>query len=130
MTKAEKPYNPEIMIVNPNSALFFLGEPFRLSMLGEDTGEENDEDSIVNDLDYYLGNYEADWVGLGLNTVLEHYGWEHLSQVIWVRRNSAKTREAWVEEPGERNLSQVIYLPKETNDENACWIVKAMMRSK
>ncbi|PZN79363.1 MAG: hypothetical protein DM484_11325 [Candidatus Methylumidiphilus alinenensis] len=73
-------------------------------MLGEDTGEENDEDSVVNDLDYYLGSYEADWVGLGLNTVLEHYGWEHLSQVI--------------------------YLPKETNDENACWIVKAMMRSK
>ena len=81
-------------------------------------------------MEYYLGNYEANWGGQGSTTLLEHYGWEHLSQVIWARRNSAKIRDIWVEEPGERNLSRVIYLPKETNDENACWIVKAMMRSK
>ena len=117
-------------MMNLNSALFFLGEPFRLSILGENSGEENDEDSVINDLEYYLANYEADWAGLGLITVLEHCGWEHLSQVIWVRRNSAKIRDTWVEEPGERNLSRVIYLPKEANDENACWIIKAIMRPK
>ena len=56
----EKSYNPEMNIINPNSALFFLGEPFRLSILGDNSGEENDEDSVINDLEYYLGNYEAD----------------------------------------------------------------------
>ncbi len=110
------------------SALFFLGEPFRMTMLGENVGDENDEDSVINDLEYYLGNYEADWDGRGGVSVLERYGWEHLSQVIWARRNSAKIRETWVEEPGERNLSRIIYLPKETTNENACWIIKAMMK--
>ena len=110
------------------SALFFLGEPFRMTMLGENVGDENDEDSVINDLEYYLGNYEMDSDGQGELTVLERYGWEHLSQVIWARRNSAKIRETWVEEPGERNLSRIIYLPKETTNENACWIIKAMMK--
>jgi len=111
-------------------ALFFLGEPFRLSILGDNSGEENDEDSVINDLEYYLSNYEADWDGQGRATALEYYRWEHLSQVIWVRRNSAKIRDTWVEEAGERNISQIIYLPKETDDENSCWIVKAKMKSK
>ena len=92
------------MILNTESVLFFLGEQFRMSMLGDYDGEENDEDSVINDLEFYLGNYEADWAGQGPATILEQWGWEHLSQVIWVRRNSARAREAWVEEPGERNL--------------------------
>ena len=114
--------------MNPDSVLFFLGERFRLSIFGDNDGEENDEDSVINDLEYYLGNYDADWEGLGPATVLERWGWEHLRQVVWARRNSAKIREAWVEEPGERNLSRVICLPMETREENASWIVKAVMK--
>jgi hypothetical protein len=116
------------MTMNPDSILFFLGEKFRWSLLGENDGEENDEDSVINDLEYYLGNYEADWDGLGPATVLERWGWEHLRQVVWVRRNSAKARAAWVEEPGEKNLGRVVCLPKETTEETACWIVKAVMK--
>lgn len=114
--------------MNPDSVLFFLGEKFRRSLLGEDDGEENDEDSVINDLEYYLGNYEADWEGQGIATLLEHWGWEHLKQVVWARRNSAKARDAWVDQPGEKALSQVIFLPIETTEENACWIVKAVMK--
>ena len=114
--------------MNPDSVLFFLGEQFRWSLFGDNDGDENDEDSVINDLEYFLGNYEANWDGLGPATVLEHWGWEHLRQVVWVRRNSAKAREAWVEETGERGLSRLISLPKETGEENACWIVKAVMK--
>jgi hypothetical protein len=111
-----------------DSVLFFLGDSFRWSLLGDNDGEENDEDSVINDLEYYLGNYEADWDGQGPATVLEHGGWERLKQVVWVRRNSAKVREAWVEEPGERNHSLVVCLPKETDEQSACWLVKAVMK--
>ena len=116
--------------MNPDSVIFYLGDAFRWSLMGDNDGEENDEDSIINDLEYYLGNYEANWDGQGSATVLEHWGWEHLKQVIWARRNSAKIRDAWVEEPNEKNLSRVICLPKETDEENACWIVKAVMKAK
>jgi hypothetical protein len=115
--------------MNPDSVLFFLGETFRWSLLGDNDGEENDEDSVINDLEYYLGNYEADWDGQGVATVLEHWGWQHLRQVVWVRRNSAKIRDAWVDEPGERNLSRIICMPRDTTEENACWIVKAVMKA-
>jgi len=114
--------------MNPNSALFFLGEQFRISMLGDNDGEENDEDSLINDLEYYLGNYEADWAGLGPTSILEHCGWERLAQVIWIKRNSARARETWIEETGERNLSRIVCIPKETNEENAVWMVKATMK--
>lgn len=115
--------------MNPDAVLFFLGDTFRWSLLGDNDGEENDEDSVINDLEYYLGNYEADWDGQGgAHTVLEHWGWQHLKQVVWVRRNSAKAREAWVEAPGERSLGRVVCLPKETDEESACWIVKAVMQ--
>lgn len=115
--------------MNPDSVLFFLGENFRWSLLGDNDGEENDEDSVINDLEYYLGNYEADWDGSGPATVLESWDWEQLRQVVWVRRNSAKIREAWVEEPGERSISQVVCLPKETQEDSACWIIKAVMKA-
>jgi hypothetical protein len=115
--------------MNPDSVLFFLCDTFRWSLLGDHDGEENDEDSVINDLEYYLGNYETSWEGQAPATVLEHWGWEHLKQVVWVRRNSAKAREDWVEEPGERNLSRVICLPVETEEETACWIVKAIMKA-
>jgi hypothetical protein len=112
--------------MNPDSALFFLGENFRWSLVDED---ENDEDSVVNDLETYLDNYEADWDGgSAVCSPLEHFGWEHLKKVVWVRRNSAKVREKWVETPGEKALNRVIYLPKETQEETACWIVKAVMK--
>ena len=116
--------------MNPDSVIFYLGDAFRWSLMGDNDGEENDEDSIINDLEYYLGNYEANWDGQGPATVLEHWRWEHLKQVIWARRNSAKIRDAWVEEPNEKNLSRVICLPKETKEEEAYWIVKAMMKAK
>lgn len=117
--------------MNPDSVLIFLGEKFRWSLLGDNDGDENDEDSVINDLEYYLSNYEADWDGSGEAnaTVLEYWGWEHLKKVVWVRRNSAKTRDIWVDEPGEKNLSRVLYLPKDTVDETACWIVKAEMKA-
>jgi len=115
--------------MNPNSVIFFLGERFRWSLLGDDDGAENDEDSLINDLEYYLGNYEADWDGQGPATVLEHGGWERLKQVVWVRRNSAKIREALVEEPGERSLSKLVCLPADTQEESACWVVKAVMKA-
>ena len=115
--------------MNPNSVIFFLGERFRWSLMGDDDGAENDEDSVVNDLEYFLGNYEADWDGAGLATALEHGGWERIKQIVWVRRNSAKIREALVEEPGERSLSRLVCLPMETREESACWVVKALMKS-
>jgi len=115
--------------MNPDSVLFFLGDTFRWPLLGDNDGEENDEDSVINDLEYYLGNYEADWDGQGPATVLGRWGWEHLRQVVWVRCNSAKARGAWVDETGERSLSRVVFLPKETREETACWIVKAVMKA-
>ncbi|MFM8332586.1 MAG: hypothetical protein ACKN9T_12930 [Candidatus Methylumidiphilus sp.] len=114
--------------MNPDSVLFFLGENFRFSLLGDNDGEENDEDSVINDLEYYLGNYEADWDGTGRASVLEHYRWQHLKQVVWARRNSAKVREMWIEDTGERAISRMICLPKETSEETAVWIIKAVMK--
>ena len=116
--------------MNQDSVIFFLGERFRWSLMGDDDGAENDEDSVINDLEYYLGNYEADWGdGKGLANVLEHGGWERIRQIVWVRRNSAKVRNAMVDGPGERNLSKLIFLPKDTEEETACWMVKALMKS-
>ena len=115
--------------MHKESAIFFLGEPFRLALMGDDNGAENDEDSVVNDLEYYLGNYEANWDGAGPATALEHGGWERIRQIAWVRRNSAKLREALVEQTGERELSKLICLPIESSEESACWIVKALMKS-
>jgi len=114
--------------MNPDSVLFFLGEPFRWPLLGDNDGEENDEDSVINDLEFHLDNYEADWDGQGRATVLEYGRWEHLRKIVWVRRNSAKVREAWVEQPNERAASRVVCLPKETTEENAYWIIKAVMK--
>jgi len=115
--------------MNPDSVLFFLGENFRWSVMGEDSGEENDEDSVINDLEFFLANYEAMWDGQGpVKTALEYWNWEHLKQVVWVRRNSAKARDTWVDDTGERNLSRIVFLPKETQEETACWIVKAVMK--
>jgi hypothetical protein len=113
--------------MNQNSVIFFLGERFRWSLLGDDDGAENDEDSLINDLEYYLGNYEADWDGGGPATPLEHGGWERLRQVLWVRRNSAKNREAWIEAPGEREAGRLMFLPLDTGEDDAVWIVKALM---
>jgi hypothetical protein len=111
-----------------DSVIFFLGERFRWSLMGDDDGAENDEDSVINDLEYYLGNYEAKWDGATLQNALEYGGWERIKQVIWVRRNSAKVRESSIEAPGERNLSKLVFLPSETAEETAIWIVKAVMK--
>lgn len=115
--------------MNPDSALFFLGEKFRYAIVGDNEDEENDEYSVINDLEFFLTNYEEQYEDKGYTTVLEHQGWDCLKQVVWVRRNSAKHRELWVEEPGEKSTSQVVFLPKGTTEENACWIVKAVMKS-
>jgi hypothetical protein len=114
--------------MQPDSVIFFLGERFRWSLMGDDDGAENDEDSVINDLEYYLGNYEANWDGNQPATVLEHFGWERIKQIVWVRRNSAKARENWLEESGERDLSKLVCLPIETQEESAIWLVKALMK--
>jgi hypothetical protein len=112
----------------PETAIFFLGEKFRWSLLGDDDGGENDEDSVINDLEYYLGNYEADWDGRGFRTVLEHRDWEHLRKVVWVKRNSARVRATVAEEREAQEIGAVVCLPADAGEESAWWVVKAVMK--
>ncbi len=114
--------------MDSDTAVFFLGEKFRWSLLGDDDGGENDEDSVIEDFEYYLSNYEADWDGRGFATPLEHWGWEHLSKVIWVKRNSARLNEAVAREIAAREIGTVVSLPAETARESACWVIKTRMR--
>jgi hypothetical protein len=112
------------------TACFLLGEKFRWSLLGEDDGEENDEDSVINDLDYYLGNYEARWSGDAPQTPFEHWDWEQLRKVLRVRRNSPALSREVARELQENREMAVVSLPSDTRLESAVWIVKAVMRKR
>lgn len=112
------------------TAYFLLGEKFRWSLLGEDDGEENDEDSVINDLDFYLGNYEARWNGETAQTPFEHWDWEQLRKVIRVRRNSPALSQEVARELQDDGGLSVVPLPRDTRLESAVWIVKAVMRKR
>lgn len=114
--------------MTPESVVFFLGEKFRWSLVGQDDGEENDEESVVNDLELYLSNYEADWAGQGLATPQEHWGWEHLRKVVWVKRGSARVSETVAQELETGDIEAAIFLPVDTTETSAVWVVKAQMR--
>lgn len=114
--------------MTPETVVFFLGEKFRWSLLGEDEGEENDEDSVINDLEFFLSNYEADWGGQGYATPLEHWGWEHLRKVVWVKRNSGRVRDSVAQELEKKDIEAAVFLPVDTTEESACWLVKTLMR--
>ena len=110
------------------TVLFLLGENFRWTLLGDDEDGENDEDSVVNDLEFHLSNYEADWKGTGMAPVLEHWGWEHLRKVLWVKRNSGRVMEMVEQEIADGDISAQVAMPVETTLESAYWVIKALMR--
>jgi hypothetical protein len=114
--------------MTPETVVFFLGEKFRWALMGEDEGEENDEDSLINDLELFLSNYEADWDGRGYSTPLEHWGWEHLRKVLWVKRNSGLVRETVVAERAAKDIEAAVFMPVDTTEETALWVVKTLMR--
>ncbi|NJD06764.1 MAG: hypothetical protein FIA97_09750 [Methylococcaceae bacterium] len=116
--------------MNDETAYFLLGEPFRWSLIGQDDGEENDEDSVVNDLELYLGNYEFVWGGETLETPFEHWDWDQLRRVVRVRRNSAAVGQEIASELQEAQDLAVVSLPSDTRLESAIWIVKAVMRKR
>jgi hypothetical protein len=109
-------------------AYFLLGESFRWSLMGEDDGEENDEDSVINDLDFYLGNYEARWNGEIPQTAFAHWEWEQLRYVIKAQRNSPALTQQVSRELQENPDLVAVPLPSDTHLESAVWIVKAGMR--
>jgi hypothetical protein len=114
--------------MNQETVVFLLGDKFRWSLMGDDDGDENDEDSVINDLDFHLANYEANWDGTGLATILEHWKWERLNKVVWVRRNSGKVRDAVDEEKAAKRVSAMVSLPIETDAASAYWVVMGVMR--
>jgi hypothetical protein len=109
------------------TVVFYLGEKFRWSLLGDFQGGENDEDSVVNDLEFYLDNYEAAWDGEKFATILEHHGWSHMRRVHAVQRNSGKVRQAVADELEARTVDAVVFLPNDTSEETAYWVIKAVM---
>ncbi|MGZ8245621.1 hypothetical protein [Methylomagnum sp.] len=115
--------------MSEETVVFFLGERFRWSQFGEDPSEENDEDSVINELELYLGNYEAKWDGEKLATPFEHWGWDRLRRVVWARRNSAKVREAVADAVAEKTVGRVVYLPIDAEEPSASWAVMAVMQS-
>lgn len=114
--------------MNEETVVFILGERFRWSQFGEDPGEENDEDSIVNELELYLGNYEAPWEGGKPATPFEHWGWDRLRKVLWAKRNSAKAREFVAGAVADKTVDRVIRLPIDAEEATAAWLVMAIMR--
>lgn len=114
--------------MHDETAYFLLGESFRWSLVGQDDGEENDEDSVVNDLELYLGNYESGWGDETLETPFEHWGWDQLRRVVRVRRNSAAVSQEVARELQEAQDLAVVPLPSNTRLESAVWIVKGVMR--
>lgn len=115
--------------MTPETVVFYLGEKFRFALFGEDEGEENDEDSVIADLEFFLSNYEADWGGGGRpSTPIEHWGWEQLRKVLWVKRNNGFVRDAVAAEIGAGDIEAAVFMPTDTTEESAIWIIKALMR--
>lgn len=103
-----------------------LPERFLRPLLGDEDGE-NDEDSIINDLEFFLDNYETDWGSGKSTTAPDHWGWEHLKKVVWTKRNSARLRDAVEQDLAANQIELTVHLPAETTEESASWLVKAVM---
>jgi hypothetical protein len=66
--------NPLETTMNPDSVIFYLGDAFRWSLMGDNDGEENDEDSIINDLDSRFAHFNGQFPGLHFNPLVNCRG--------------------------------------------------------